>query len=156
MAIDILIVAILLAALITGAISGLVRQLGTLVAFAVAILACRFFGSTCVSLCGAQSAVATGACYVALFIVAFVLVMIVARLLHTTVRALKLGAVNSILGAVFRLLLWGVVLSACVNAWFAIMPEQRQTFIRHDKPWREWVVKAAPTVVGYINLEENQ
>ncbi len=89
MAIDIIIAILIIVAVVTGAIRGLVRQLGTLVAFIVAILACRFFApglaQTWVS---AQSEYATllRACvYVLVFIVAFLSVNLIAKLLHATV-----------------------------------------------------------------------
>ena len=155
MALDIVIIVVILAALITGAVSGLVRQLGTLVAFVVAVLACRFFGASVVAFCGASSPVAVGCCYVAVFLVAFVLVMLVARLLHATVKALRLGPVNRVLGALFRACLWLVIMSAVANVYLAIAPADKPKFLNPAKPWREWVLKAAPYVVGCVTHDHN-
>ena len=104
MAIDIIIAILIIVAVVTGAIRGLVRQLGTLVAFIVAILACRFFApglaQTWVS---AQSEYATllRACvYVLVFIVAFLSVNLIAKLLHATVSALSLSPLDRVAGAI--------------------------------------------------------
>lgn len=152
---DIIIIAVLLAAAISGAVSGLVRQLGTLVAFVVAILACRLLGPSTVAFCGAQSSIAVAACYVALFIAAFVVVMLIARLLHATINALKLGPVNRVLGALFRMALWTVLLSACFNLFFTVAPSREASYLQPGKPWRAWVLGAAPYVVGYIGEASN-
>lgn len=154
MVIDILIAVIVLAALITGAITGLVRQLGTLVAFVVAILSCRFFGpSLCSALIPADTGhpvLLSGCVYFGLFVVAYLVVVLIARLLHATVNALQLGFVNRILGALFRVVLWLVIASACVNAAIIVYPSSRSEFENPAKPWRGWVVEAAPKIVGFI------
>lgn len=139
--------------------TGLVRQLGTLMAFVVAVLACRFFGpdivGAAVSTSGEHAQLLSVLCYVLVFVVAFVLVLVIARLLHATVSALKLGAVNRILGALLRLGLWLVVMSACLNVYFAIFPEASAGFEQKGRPWRAWTVRAAPALVGYISSGAN-
>lgn len=160
MIIDIVIAAVLLAALITGAVTGLVRQLGTMVAFVVAVLACRFFGpALCAALVSPESDhlyLLTVLCYALVFVLAFIAVLLIARLLHATVKAMSLGAVNRILGALFRLALWLVVMSACLNVYFAICPGDRPRFCNPSRPWRAMVVKAAPAVLGFIEMHSNQ
>lgn len=159
MAIDIIIGLILVAAVVTGAMTGLVRQLGTLVAFVVAVLACRLSGPAIQSAVGRMAEqntqLITVLCYVLVFIVAFVLVLVVARLLHATVSALKLGAINRLLGALFRLGLWLVVMSACINIYLAVAPADSDRFNTPERPWRALVVNAAPALVGYIDSHAN-
>lgn len=159
MVLDIIIGLILVAAVVTGAMTGLVRQLGTLVAFVVAVLACRLSGPTIqgavAGMQGQNTQLVIILCYVLVFIVAFVLVLVVARLLHATVSALKLGAVNRILGALFRLGLWLVVMSACLNVYLAIVPADKAMFTNSGRPWRTLVLKAAPALVGYLDAHTN-
>ena len=159
MAIDIIIGIVLVVAVVTGAMTGLVRQLGTMVAFVVAVLACRFFGADIARAAAASSAdhaqLLSVLCYILVFIVAFVIVLVIARLLHATVSAMKLGAVNRILGALFRLGLWLVVMSACLNVYFAVFPEGESSFLRKERPWRVWTLRAATAVVGYISHDVN-
>lgn len=159
MVVDILIGVVLAAAAVTGAVTGLVRQLGTLVAFVVAVLACRFFGPQVSHAVGSAAAehgtLLAVLSYVLVFVVAFGIVLLIARLLHATVSAMKLGAVNRILGALFRLALWLVVMSACLNVYFAIFPEAASGFEVKNRPWRQWTLKAAPALVGYIQHGAN-
>lgn len=159
MIIDIVIGLVLAAAVVTGAMAGLVRQMGTLVAFVVAVLACRFFGGDIAAAVAGSGSEHTQLlsvlCYVLVFIIAFLIVTVIAKLLHATVSALRLGAVNRILGAVFRLGLWLVLMSACANIYFAVVPADKARFEQPGKPWRAWVVKAAPAVVGYIGEQSN-
>ncbi len=154
MAIDIILAVIVTVALVTGAMTGLVKQLGTMVAFVVAVLACRFFGAdvadALVSSSAEHATIWRGCCYALVFVVAFVLVVLLARLLHATVSAMKLGAVNRILGALFRAFLWIVIASACLNVWFAFSPADKAAFHMASRPWRAVIADAAPRLVGFI------
>ncbi len=154
MAIDIILAIVIASALVSGAIVGLVRQLGTLVGFVIAVLACRFFGGDVadmfVSADSAHAVVLRGCCYAAVFVLAFLSVSLLARLLHATVNAMKLGAVNRVLGALFRAVLWMVVASVCLNIYFAFAPGDKDGFRNPSRPWRAWVTDAAPALVGFI------
>lgn len=147
---DITVLAIVLAALITGAVSGIIRQMGTLMGFVVALLACRMGARPLAALLGAESAWAVGGCYVLVFVVSFLAVWLLARLLKATVHAIKLGAVDRILGALFRTFVWIVIMSVCLNVWLTFFPDSRSTFEQPGRPWRTWLVDTAPFVVGYV------
>lgn len=153
-AIEIIMAVVLLVALITGAVSGLVKQLGTLAGFVAAVLCCRFFGGSVadavVSAGSEHESVLRFVVYALVFVLAFVAVVLLARLVHATLSAVKLGALNSIAGAIFRAALWLVIGSACLNIYFAICPSDKDRFCRADRPWRAWVVEAAPRTVGFI------
>ncbi len=153
MAIDIIIAILIIVAVVTGAIRGLVRQLGTLVAFIVAILACRFFAPG-LAQTGAWTlplgTVLRACVYVLVFIVAFLSVNLIAKLLHATVSALSLSPLDRVAGAIFRAALWIVIASACLNVYFQLAPQSRSAFLDSSRPWRAWILKAAPATVGFI------
>lgn len=154
MIIDILIAVVVLAALITGAVAGLIKQIGTLVAFVLAVLSCRAFGDRLTAILSGPApehpVFMQVVSYILIFVVVFVAVVLLARLLKATARALMLGPVDRILGALFRALLWVVILSACLNVYFLVYPAGEDAFRNPDRPWRTWVAGAGPWIVGMM------
>lgn len=150
---DYIIIAILAIACITGAISGAIKQIGTLAGFVIALIVTRFFGPAvvdCLVPDGSGHAYLFAALiYVLLFILVFLAVFLVAKLIRGTARKVGLGAFDRIAGAIVRTLVWAVVLSACLNLYFVVCPADKEPFCS-GKPWRGVLVKMAPALVGFI------
>lgn len=150
---DILLLVFFAVAIVTGALRGAVRQIGTVVAFVLALMTCRAFGATIAGAIvpeGSQyTQVWTWSVYAALFVLVFVGVTLIAHLLQTTFAHLRLNAVNRIAGALLRTAIWGIALSICLNIYFAVAPADRARF-EDGRPWRTTLVDVAPALLGYI------
>ena len=147
---DFILLAIVVLAAVTGALRGIVAQIGAIAALLAAILVCRFFGGTV-----ADMVVGHGTehettlriiCYAVVFIATYVGVWLLARLFGAAVSALHLRPFDRIAGGLFRVAEWLIITSIVLNVYFAISPSDRAGFCRADRPWRASVVKIAPAL----------
>lgn len=154
-AIDIILLFIALCAIVTGAMKGFVRQMGTIAGLIGGILACRIFGDDIAAWAlgrGAENAgLLRALVYCGLFLVVFLGLSLVARLLGAILSAIKLRVLDRVGGALFRLLLWMLLTSLLLNVYLGICPSDRSRFHIASKPWRTVVVEMAPKVLGYIS-----
>lgn len=132
--IDIALVIVFVAAIIYGLYKGLIAQLGSLGGIILGVIACRIWGDDAVRIVGevlpemtsgAQTAGYVNSVIgnVVLFLVVYMLSVLVAKLLHNLTSALSLGWVDRLLGAVFGMIKWFVLLSLVLNLWEAVLPE---------------------------------
>ncbi len=151
---DFILLAIIIIAAVTGAIRGIVSQIGAIAALLAAILVCRFFGATV-----ANALVSSGSehettwrvlCYALLFIATYFAVWLLARLFGAAVSAMHLRPFDRIAGALFRVAEWLIITSVVLNVYLAISPSDRASFSNPDKPWRGITVRIAPALAGYI------
>lgn len=153
-ALDFILLGIGIVAIVTGAMRGLSRQLGTFGGLICGVLACRIFGArVAAALIPAESdyhSLLTAGCYAVLFLLVFMGISLVARLLHKLLSALMLGGIDRAAGAVVRLGIWTVVLSLLLNVYLGICPADTARFKVPGKPWRTVVLEAAPKLLGYI------
>ena len=153
-AIDITLLFIALCAVVTGAIKGFVHQMGTIAGLLFGILACRIFGSDladwAVSRGTEHAGLLRAMVYCGLFLVVFLCLACVARLLGAILSSIKLRGIDRIGGAVFRLALWMLIVSLLLNVYLGICPNDRSRFEVPSKPWRGIVVDMAPKLLGYI------
>ncbi len=151
--IDLLLIIFIVTALVTGAIKGVVCQIGTIVAFVLGLLVCRGFGPQVASyIVPAESPYTqawTWTVYFVLFLLVFLGVTLLARMLHTTFANLKLNFINRLAGALLRATIWIISLSLLLNIAFAVLPDYKEKFCA-GKPWRTAIVDAAPHLIGYI------
>ena len=87
--------------------------------------------------------------YVLVFIVAFLSVNLIAKLLHATVSALSLSPLDRVAGAIFRAALWIVIASACLNVYFQLAPQSRSAF-RQFPPVESMDIESRSATVGFI------
>ena len=151
---DFILLGIVVVAAVTGAMRGIVAQIGAIVALLAAILVCRFFGGTVANAlvtagCEHETVYRT-LCYAAVFLGTYLLVWLVARLIGAAVSALHLRFVDRFAGAIFRVCEWLIIVSIVLNVYLAVCPDERASMCPADKPWRGAVVKIAPTLEGYI------
>ena len=153
-AIDLILLAIIIIALITGWMRGLVHQVGTVAGIILGIIVCRVFGSDVagyfVSRGAAHASIARAAVYAVLFILVYLGCNLLARLLSSILKAVKLGFVDRAGGAVMRTFLWLLFASLAINIYLGICPGDKSRFERSDKPWRNITVQLAPKLLGYL------
>lgn len=152
--IDIVLLFIALCAVVTGAIKGFVHQMGTIAGLIGGILACRIFGEDVATWAVARGTENAGLLralvYCGLFLVVFLSLSLVARLLGAILSAIKLRVLDHVGGAVFRLALWMLIVSLLLNVYLGICPNDKGRFHVASKPWRGIVVGMAPKLLGYI------
>ena len=134
--IDIVIVVVFVGAIIYGLYKGIISQLGSLGGIILGIIACRIFGDSVAGLISdifpaisdnAQTAAFANSVIanVLVFIIAYFLVKIAAKAIKSLTHALCLGFIDRILGAIFGLFKWCLVLSIVLNLWLVISPNSQ-------------------------------
>lgn len=151
---DIILLAIVIIAAVTGAMRGIVAQIGAIAALLAAIFVCRFFGGTVADAlvnhgCDHEATLRV-CCYALVFILTYFGVWLLARLFGAAVSAMHLRPFDRIAGAVFRMAEWLVLVSLALNIYFAFAPGEETAFCSPTKPWRAAVVKIAPALAGYV------
>ncbi|MDE6085781.1 MAG: CvpA family protein [Muribaculaceae bacterium] len=130
-AIDIIIIVVFFGAVIYGYWKGVIVQLGSLAGILLGILACRLFGPWLTEVLGgatgSSDAIDMGyingiIANVILFILGFLCAKLVARLVKTVTTAVKLSIVDKLLGVIFCLFEWFLVLSILLNVWQVLRP----------------------------------
>ncbi|MDE6207225.1 MAG: CvpA family protein [Muribaculaceae bacterium] len=145
---------IVLAAFITGAVKGFVRQAGTLVGMILGVVACRVWGDDFARfIIGSGTehhTLLTWVAYALLFVVAYIAVVLIARLLRKFLHAMALGFVDRLAGGLLRVCIWMLFYSLALNIYLAVRPSERASLVDPKRPWTAWVVNAAPRVFGTI------
>lgn len=153
--IDIFICVILVAAAILGYARGFVRQAGSIAAVVLAIIAARmlgpwatehlFAGSTDPEGSSMTAYGAKTAGYAVVFVVTWIVVWLVSRLLHGAIKAIKLGGLNSLGGALFTILEWALGISLLLNIWHLVSPSwQAPSSLSH------YVMELLPWLTGAL------
>ena len=75
-------------------------------------------------------------------------VWLLARLLRSAIRAVKIGVADSLGGALFKMLQWGLALSLVLNVAEAVSGD---TLRDESKPWRGIVLDTAPAALGFLS-----
>lgn len=158
MALDILILVVVLVAAFLGFQRGILAQAGSIIAVLAGIVAARIFGpklSVFFADGDVPGLVEQVSGYGVAFILAYLLVWIVARMARSAFRAVKLGIVDKLAGAVFKIAEWVLILSLVLNFYLIITGGADS--LRHPrKPWRAAVVDFAPQVLGYmVDMAQN-
>lgn len=130
---DIIILIVAVGAILTGLQRGAIRQLGSIVGFVAAIVACRLFGDVLAPMFTPDSLKETALGEYAgkiiggsvIYILIYIVVGILARGLRLIAKTLMLGPIDRLGGAVVALLKWGVALSVVLNLWLALFPSSR-------------------------------
>ena len=161
-ALDIVIIAVLFGSAVYGFWKGIVVQVGAISALVMGILACRLFGDDATRFFGrllgsvADSPelshyIITVTAYVILFVLGYVLTRALASFVKTVVNALFMGAVDRILGALFSIFQWMLVLSIVLNIW-QIVDSSRNVIslssLAHGRV-AQAILDLAPAVFGF-------
>lgn len=152
-AIDILILVIVAVGGVIGFSKGLLSQLGQIAAVIVGIVATRFLGEAITGIftdSDTPSALETVCGYGVVFLVAYCLTWLVARMARGVIHTVHLGILDRLGGALFKIAQWGLILSLALNFYLLIIGDDERL---HDSgsPWRQATVDFAPAVLGYLS-----
>ncbi len=114
---DIIAAAIAIGAIIAsiyGYTTGIIRQICALAALFLGYIGAYMFGAQIGSALGIDTMLSCAL----LFTLIYITVMMVARVLHVTVKMIMLSPINSILGALFGLTQWLVMASLALNVLY--------------------------------------
>ena len=157
--IDIILTIVLFGSMAYGVWKGLIRQVASLGGIVLGLVACRLFGAqagitiaemlpgtfhsaTSVSIVG----------HVALFLLVWLTVSVVAAMLHKLTHVLMLGWLDHLLGGAFALFKWLLVLSIILNLWHLVAPDSSifTTSTLMDGDMLPWVMDIAPRLFGIV------
>ena len=151
---DIIILMVAVGSLGYGWWRGIIVQAGSLGAVLFAVLLCRLAGSPLACLIagsGVPDMVDNILAYLLLFIIGYVAVRLVCRVIKNVVHSLHLGFFDRVIGALFSLFEWLLVLSMVLNFWLVIRPDTDYTAMSHLAGGRIalFTVELAPAVLGW-------
>ena len=161
--IDIIILIVFVGAVIYGLYKGVIAQLGSLGGVLLGIFACRLFGDYATgfvaSILPEMSSNPETVAYinsivgnVLLFLVVFLLVFSIAKLMRQITHAMCLGLFDRVVGAVFCVFKWFLVFSIALNLWIAFFPDMNitNTSTIADGVVIKTILDLAPTLFGSI------
>lgn len=158
-AIDIAILVVLGASLIYGLYKGIISQLASLGGIILGIVACRVFASDMGPLVMqtfpntfTNETTAAIAGNVLLFLLVFFTVGAFASLARKLTHTLLLGWLDHLLGCVFCVFKWLLVMSIVLNVWYMISPTSPifTTSRLMDGEMLRWIVGLAPELMGVV------
>lgn len=138
-----------LIAIIWGAITGIISQLGSIAGIICGVLACRIFGPQASAWLGSLAESGSSRtllmviAYVAVFIAAYTVAWGIFRLLKIAAKKMQIGVLDRICGAAFKLFLFIFCLSLALNLWGALAPDMMPKGV-----WAQRVEKTAPRILG--------
>ena len=158
--IDFMILALTIVGAVVGFSRGLVKQLTSLAAFALGVIACHCFGTQAAELFAVIVPESTSWRFapvsgqVCANILLFLLVMLSVRVAGFFIRKLAdvvcLGIVDRVGGVAFAVVKYLFFLSAAINLWFSISPSSdlfTKPHMLNNKPF-EATMAIAPAVLG--------
>ncbi|MDE6287080.1 MAG: CvpA family protein [Muribaculaceae bacterium] len=151
-AFDIFVIIVALAGAVLGFRKGLIAQAGQIIALMGGIMVCRIFGPQAVAMLSPEipaPAADTAIAYALLFIAAYFIILLVARLVRGVISAVHLGVLDRLAGAVFKACVWLLILSVLLNVWAALIPGSDLTDTRAH-PRRAFIMRLAPAINGYV------
>lgn len=156
--IDIILIIVLAASLIYGAIKGVISQIASLGGIITGIIACRLLGPAVGPwlmqvMPGTFSSVATARIvgYILLFLLVYFTVGAIASLMRKFTKAILLGWLDHLLGAVFACFKWLLILSIILNLWHMVWPAASvfHSSTLMDGELFPAVMKLAPATLGF-------
>lgn len=151
--ITILVLAVIVFGAVYGYVRGIVKQMGSVVAVILAVLACRAFGDTVSGWIqrglDLGPVTAQGLGYAVVFLAVWFGIWLLARTLHAVVETVKLGWLNSGLGAIFMTFKFMMVLSLLMNLWSALLGNEWL----QGGALVDWAMRFAPEVWGMMKVQ---
>lgn len=138
---------VLLYAVISGFIKGLLSQIGQIAGLIVGVLAARALTPSLLAMLRADSTTmfATVLCYLLVFLAGYFAIVLLARLVKLVVRVACLGVLDRIGGALFKLIKWTLILSLvynlCVSVTICDAPNASDNWLERT------VYRVAPAVL---------
>lgn len=161
--IDIIILAIFVGAVVYGFYRGVIAQIGSVAAVIVGIIACRVWGDDATDFAAtllpeltSNPDTARYACSVignvALFLLVYLTVKLLASLIKKVANALLLGFVDKIIGSIFCIFKWFLITSLILNVWCLVFPDSnivKSSSIAGGKAL-EAILELAPALFGSL------
>lgn len=163
---EIIVTILLVISAVWGFQRGVIVQISSLLAIIVAIVMCHIFGDAATSMAAAmmggeeavtdpaQSSMSMFAAkcigHLSLFLFVWLGVWFVARTLKTMVKAVRLGFLDKLGGALFMLLKCGIVISLFIN--FMKVASPSGSIATATGPVIDPVANLAPQLLGFLNL----
>lgn len=155
---DLVVIAVIVVSAIYGYYKGILSQVGGLAGIIAGIICCRMFGDDFAAFLNNTFADSTSTqastsflnnviAHVVIFVVAYLGMRIVASLMSTMLKKIKLGAINKLAGAVFAPVQWLVILSIALNIWIVIFPET-ELVKSSSGIANETIINLAPDIFG--------
>lgn len=142
---------VLLYAVISGFIKGLLSQIGQIAGLIVGVLAARALTPSLLTMLRIDAGVdsttmfATVMCYLLVFLAGYFAIVLLARLVRLVVRVACLGVLDRIGGALFKLIKWTLILSLvynlCVSVTICNAPNASDNWLERT------VYRVAPAVL---------
>lgn len=130
---------------IYGAWRGAIAQAASVLAFLVGFLGARLFAPGLAS----QLQLPQFACFAIVYFLCFLVVKLIAKALHLTIKALLLEWLNRLLGAIIGAIKWLLLTSLIINLLIMCAPETTL----FSAPFSQWVAAFAQHLFGLaINL----
>ncbi len=132
--INIILVILLGVAAVTGWRKGFICQIGSLLALVLAVIGCRMagtefaeallpkFGVDLPSVGGLEGKSLVIVCYIVQFVVIYLTIFLLARIIRGVARCVLLGPIDSLAGAGFAVAEWAVGLSLLLNLLVLFCP----------------------------------
>ncbi|HAP29472.1 MAG TPA: hypothetical protein DCR26_05055 [Porphyromonadaceae bacterium] len=151
---DIIILLVAAGSLAYGWWRGIIVQAGALGAVLFAVLLCRLAGAPLAQLIahgGVPDMMDRTLAYVLVFIIGYVSVRLLCRLIKSVAHSLNLGFFDRVIGAVFSLFQWMLVLSLALNFWLVLSPDTSYARLSHLAGGRValFIVELGPAVLGW-------
>lgn len=151
---DYVLLAIAVTAMITGAMSGLMRRVASIAGLIAAVAVCWIFGdrisAAATNFDPEHAALMRTLAFALVFVLVYLLFRLVGGLFRSALSALKLGPVDRVAGALFSLFLWMLGASIVLNIYIAAAPESAPPVEHAGKPWRTTVVRLAPSLLERV------
>ncbi len=155
---DILILAVIAVGAVIGFRRGIVVQVGQIAALTAGVILSRLFGPQMSALFagghGSESTLNYVCGHVVVFIAAYVVTLLVFRMIRGTVHCLSLGIIDRLAGAVFKAAQWLLLLSVALNIFFLVSGGDEPAS-QPGKPWRSAAFGFAPALLGYLTQPDN-
>ncbi|MCM1451269.1 MAG: CvpA family protein [Clostridium sp.] len=138
-----------LIAIVWGAFTGIIAQLGSIAGIVVGVLACRIFGHDAsdwlasLAQSGSSRAILTVLAYILVFVLGYIAAWGLFRILKIAAKKMQIGILDRLCGAVFKLFLFIFCLSLALNLWGALAPEMTPKGV-----WAQRVERMAPRILG--------
>ncbi|MDE7397128.1 MAG: CvpA family protein [Muribaculum sp.] len=156
--IDIILIIVLAVSIIYGAIKGLISQIASLGGIIGGIIACRLLGPATgdwlmelMPHTFSSPTTARIAGYILLFLLVYFTIGAIASLARKFTKAILLGWLDHLLGAVFSCFKWLLIVSIILNLWHMVWPEATvfHSSTLMDGDLFPAIMKLAPATLGF-------
>ncbi len=119
---------------------GAISQAATVLSFLIGLVGAQLFGPAL----AAKLQLPSFPCYAIVYILCFLVVKLITRVLHLTVKVLLLQWLNRLLGAIIGAITWLLVTSLIINLLIMCAPETTL----FSAPFSQWTAAFAPRLFG--------